>query len=72
MGGQDSAGLETIGFKINDTCTAATVGVVGTTYPIGNSTTIASTCSNAPGKNHVIGVGTWADGTKQVIIDQTL
>ncbi len=72
MGGQDSAGLEIIGFTVNDTCNAGTVGTAGTTYPIGNSTTLTTACSTAPGKNHVVGVGTWSDGTNQVIVDQTL
>ncbi len=73
QGGQDSAGLQTIAITVNDTCVGNTLGVAGTTLSIGNSTTITqSSCTDNPGNNHVVGVGTWSDGTNQVIIDQTV
>jgi archaeal type IV pilus assembly protein PilA len=77
MGGQDSMGLEVISFTVNDTCTITNnLGTAGTTLGIGNSTKLQSAtgsqCTNTPGKNHVVGVGQWTDGTKQVIVDQTL
>lgn len=70
MGGQDAQGLEIITFTVNDTFNGGTFGAAGTTLAIGNSTLVSST--NWAGHNHVVGVGTWADGTKQVIVDTTL
>jgi flagellin-like protein len=69
MGGQDASGLETIAFTVNETAIPSTFGSTGTTLPIGKGTSVSA---NAPGQNHIVGVGTWADGTKQVIIDTTL
>ena len=71
QGGQDSLGLETITFTINDTLAAGSMGVTGTQLSIGNSSRI-STNADLPGKNHLVGVGQWTDGTKQVIVDATL
>ncbi len=72
MGGQDSAGLQTITFTVNDTVAAGQLGNPGTTLGIGNSTTLTAGTTGVPGKNHVVGVGLWTDGTKQVVVDQTL
>ena len=72
-GGQDSADLQTIIITVNETCFGNTLGNPGSSLSIGNSWTITPTsCTNYPNKNHVVGVGAWSDGTKQVIIDQTV
>jgi archaeal type IV pilus assembly protein PilA len=70
QGGQDAAGTQTICWTVD----GADKGMqqsstAGASLPIGNSISIPA--SN-PGKNHVIGVATFIDGSQQVIIDTTV
>jgi len=45
------------------------VPATGTVLPIGANVAISAT---SPGKNHVVGIGLFTDGTNQVIVDTTL
>ena len=81
QGGQDAGTLQAIGFTVdgaNVTPSAGTGITVsqnqiyatnGGVLPVGTAATISAT---NPGKNHVVGVGTFTDGTTQVIVDTTL
>ena len=73
MGGQDAQGLQKIDFTVNDTLAAGSLTGPNNQLAIGNSTLLSPTsATNYPGKNRLVGVGTWTDGTTQVVIDQTL
>jgi len=73
QGGQDSIGLQSINFTVNDTLSAGPMINSNNDLEVGTSyTLLPKTSTNAPGKNHIVGVGFWADGTKQVIIDTTV
>jgi flagellin-like protein len=81
QGGQDAGTLQAIGFTVNGANVTPTApgGVVSqnqvyppsgsTILPVGISMTIPA--SN-PGKNVVVGVGIFTDGTNQVLVDTTL
>ena len=83
QGGQDAGTLSTICFQVDGTnssvlapypsqitavtnCISSTSGSV---IPIGTSVTIAA---GSPGKNHVVAIGGFTDGSNQVIVDTTL
>jgi len=85
-GGQDAGTLGGIAFQVDGTNAtiytggAATTGtgssvneMIGasgaTVLPVGSSATIKAT---SPGKNYVVGIGVFTDGTTQVIVDTTL
>ena len=83
QGGQDAGTLGGIAFQVDGANATAYAGgaatisnsneLIGasgaTVLPVGSSATIAA--SNV-GKNHVVGVGVFTDGTTQVIVDTTL
>ena len=80
QGGQDAGTLQGIAFQVdgtNATITTAATGASnemvapssGAILPVGSTATISA--SN-PGKNHVVGIGVFTDGTTQVIVDTTL
>ena len=86
QGGQDAGTLQGIAFQVDGgnasvtTGGAATLGsspgnneiissTAGAVLPVGSSATLLA---NQPGKNHVVGIGVFTDGTTQVIVDTTL
>src|SRR5208283_4985746 len=81
QGGQDAGTMGSISFQVDganattwqcggNTCTLNILSPsTGTVLPVGASAVIPA--SN-PGKNHVVGVGSFTDGTTQVIVDTTL
>ena len=73
QGGQDAIGLQSINFTVNDTLAGGKMSATSGDLQVGASVTLTpSTSTNAPGKNHIVGVGTWSDGTNQVIVDTTV
>ena len=81
QGGQDAGTLQAIGFTVdgNNVTPVAGTGIsgsanqiypsTGSILPVGASATIPAA---NPGKNHVVGVGTFTDGSTQVLVDTTL
>jgi hypothetical protein len=72
QGGQDAVSLETL----NCTATQATggditkgVGVTGTALKVGTTIALNSPTAAFTGKNHVVTVAHFNDGTDQVILD---
>jgi len=53
-----------------------TVGGTNAIFPVGNSVLPVGASvlvgASSPGKNHVVGIGSFTDGTTQVIVDTTL
>jgi len=72
QGGQDASTLETINWSINGAnavagtgfSTAPVEGTTGTILAVGHGVTFA-----APVNGHVVGVGSFNDGSKQVLVD---
>jgi len=83
QGGQDAGSLTEISFQVNGanatitapgslvTVTDNSVHTIhaGDALPVGTSIYVDA---SAPGKDHVVGIGTFNDGSTQVIIDNTL
>ena len=82
QGGQDAGTLYGIAFQVdgaNATPTMYGQNQVSqnevypasgqSVLPVGSSVTLSAT---NPGKNHVVGIGVFTDGTNQVIVDTTL
>ncbi len=84
QGGQDAGTLSGIAFTVDGanvsipglpTSSVKTDGqsgilpVSGSTIPVGASVIVPAA---NPGKNHVVGIGEFTDGTTQVIVDTTL
>lgn len=69
-GGQNSGQLYWVNISTNGIRTGQ-FGNVGSKTPVtvGNSTLVAG---NSPGKDHVVVVGAFSDGTEQVILDTTV
>jgi len=61
--------LETLTWSVNDTAVAKTFGTTGTIMPVGTG---GAFVADAVGKNHVVGVAHFSDGSTQVIVDKTL
>jgi flagellin-like protein len=71
QGGQDAGTLEQIMFTVNDSAItpANTFGKAGEIMPVGSGGSIVA---DAVGKNHIVGVAHFSDGSTQVIVDKTL
>ena len=87
QGGQDAGTLGTVCFQVDGsnssvlapyssqislgsgTAANCIYPASGSTIPIGTSVTIAA---GSPGKNHVVAIGGFTDGSNQVIVDTTL
>lgn len=85
QGGQDAGSLSSLTFtvdganvtpKVAGTLVTVNGDVVipnpsgtATSIPVGSSIYIPA---SSPGKNHIIGIGTFADGSNQVVLDTTL
>ena len=83
QGGQDAGSLSTLAFtvdganvtpKVAGTLVTVNGDVVepansATSIPVGSSIYVPA---SSPGKNHIIGIGTFADGSNQVVLDTTL
>ena len=68
QGGQDATSLVAICWTVGGNNVALWVTPTGqTSIPVGNTSTIT-----APTSSHVMGIGTFTDGSSQVIYDSTL
>ncbi len=68
QGGQDASTLVSICWTVGGNNAAIwTTSGTQTSIPVGNTSTIT-----APTSSHVIGIGTFTDGSTQVIYDSTL
>ena len=84
QGGQDAGSLNALTFTVDGanstpkvSGTLVTVDGNGVVIPAGSATSIPVGSSiyipaSSPGKNHIIGIGTFSDGSNQVILDTTL
>ena len=72
QGGQDAVSLETLNCTATQddgTDITQNVGTVGSELQVGTSVTLVASGSHFAGKNHVVAVGHFNDGTDQVILD---
>ena len=85
QGGQDAGTLQGIAFQVDGSNATTYTGgaaslawtngneivssTTGAVLPVGSSATLSA---GNPGKNHVVGIGVFTDGTTQVIVDTTL
>ena len=70
QGGQDATTLETIHWQVNSVNATGFTGypiegTVGTILPVGHSVSFSAGTPNS----HVVGVGSFNDGSKQVLVD---
>jgi flagellin-like protein len=72
QGGQDAVSLETLNCTATQddgTDITQNVGTVGSQLQVGTSVKLETSGSSFAGKNHVVAVGHFNDGTDQVILD---